>query len=671
MSEKSVKLTGSVSSGILDKLVLRQASVNESFSEDSSALLVVDSPNQNLSPEDFLGETLCLDIKTSAGRRYYHGIVVSMAHMHDTHASKTRYQLTVSSWTELLKRNQDFWIYQDKTIPAIIEEVFKRNGRGGSDYSLAGLSKSYPALEYCVQFGETDASFVRRLMEQEGIYFYFKHQAGSHTMMLVDHAGHHQPFPGYASIPYSPNHNQWMESEMELIHALGFAKVIRTPKYMLKDYNFKKPSDPLEVKAVGPQTKANSKYEKYDFPGNYPDTGKGQHYVDVRREEEQAKEKVMSGTARCRGIAVGHVVTATEHQVSGLQEPMLIASIQMVLTLPDQEANTQRSSGVECGFGAVPLSTPFRPGRPTPKPKAHGIYLAKVVGPPGEEIHTDEFGRVRVFFFWDRNVRKMEEASCWIRVAQPMAGKGWGFASVPRIGQEVLIEFENGDPDRPILTGRIHNAEQEVTYPLVAEKTVSGIKTRSTLQGGASEFNELRFEDKKGEEYVYVQAQKDFFCLTKNDRHDEIRRDHFVHIHRNRQQIIQGSDSLETEGASLSRINGQMQTHATGEWVLHSDSTVSVSSKSDLIQSTDAQYSLNAGSDGQIKVGTQLNVSAGETITLSAGGCSIIIGPNAIYLNGPVIQGGGAIPAQPRPAEVPEIPDATPTNEVQSHSQLK
>lgn len=671
MTDKPVKLTGSVSSGILDKLVLREANIRESLSVDSVAALVVDSPNQNLSPEDFLGETLCLDIKTTAGRRYHHGVVVSMAHLHDTHVSKTRYQLTVCSWTELLNRNQDFWIYQNKSIPDIIEEVFKRNGRGGSDYSLAGLSKTYPPVEYCVQFGETDSTFVRRLLEQEGIYYYFKHQAGAHTMMLVDHAGHHQPFPGYASIPYSPNHNLWMESDLELIQALGFEKGTRTPKYVLRDYNFKKPSDPLQVKAVGPQNKANQKFEKYDYPGKYPDTGLGQHYVDVRREEEQAYEKVMSGSARCRGIAVGHVVTASDHQVSGLQEPMLIAGIQLLLTLPDQEANVQRSSGVECAFTAVPLSTPFRPVRSTPKPKAHGIYLAKVVGPPGEEIHTDEFGRVRVFFFWDRNVRKMEEASCWIRVSQPMAGKGWGFASVPRIGQEVLIEFENGDPDRPILTGRIHNAEQEVSYPLVAQKTVSGIKTRSTLQGGVTEFNELRFEDKKGEEYVYVQAQKDLFCLTKNDRHDEVRRDQYVHIHRNRQQIIQGSDSLETEGASRNRINGEVQTHATQEWSLHSDSTVSVSSTGDLIQSTDSQYSLSVGRDGQLKVGTQLNVSAGECITLSAGACSIIIGPNAIYLNGPVIQGGGGVPAQPRPAEVPDVPELSPTDEVQSHSQLK
>lgn len=671
MAEKSVKLIGSVSSGILDKLILREATIRESLSNDSLAMLVVDSPDQNLSPEDFLGETLCLDIKTSAGKRYYHGIVVSMAHLHDTHASKTRYQLSVCSWTELLHRNQDFWIYQNKSIPSIIEEVFKRNGRGGSDYSLAGLSQSYPPLEYCVQFGETDANFVRRLMEQEGIYFYFKHQAGGHTLMLVDHAGHHQPFPGFASIPYSPNHNPWMESELELIHALGFEKVTRTPKYVLRDYNFKKPSDPLQVKAVGPQGKANQKFEKYDFPGKYTETSLGQHYVDVRREEEQAKEKSISGSARCRGIAVGHVVTATEHQVSGLQDPMLIASIQLNLTLPDHEANSQPVSGVDCIFTAFPLSTPFRAERLTPKPKAHGIYLAKVVGPPGEEIHTDQFGRVRVYFFWDRNVRKMEEASCWIRVAQPMAGKGWGFASVPRIGQEVLIEFENGDPDRPILTGRIHNAEQEVTYPLVAQKTVSGIKTHSTLQGGVTEFNELRFEDKKGEEYVYVQAQRDLLCLTKNDRHDEIRRDHFVHIHRNRQQIIQGSDSLETEGASLNRINGLVQTHATEEWVLHSDSTVSVSSKGDLIQSTDSQYSLTVGRDAQVKVGTQLNVSAGESITLSAGGCSIIIGPNAIYLNGPVVQGGSPIQAQPRPAEVPQVPDLNPSDDVQSHSQLK
>jgi type VI secretion system secreted protein VgrG len=498
-----------------DVLLMTGFSGTEEMSRLFRYTLQTISSDIAIKPAGIVGKSVSFAVKRADGSlRWFNGIVCRLA-AGSVETGFRQYILEVVPWLWFLSRTADCRIFQNKKIPKIIEQIFQ--DLGFSDYETSEIKGDHPDWEYCVQYRETDLNFVSRLMEQEGIFYYFRHERGKHTLVLADKKS------AYKDCPESEVEHEYSfsgQAEESTILSWDHRYEYRPGKWAQTDYDFEKPSTSLMTKASSVvQLTGVAKYEIYDYPGEYSDKSYGGSLTTLRMEEDEVPHDVASGTSTCKTFTPGgkfkikspilppesgkaYVVTAVEHFAT---EP---AGYGTGAGAGPQYSNT---------FTCIPDNVTFRPARLTPKPTIQGPQTAVVVGPSGEEIYTDEYGRVKVQFHWDREGTKDENSSCWIRVSQGWAGKEWGIVFHPRIGQEVIVEFLEGDPDRPIITGRVYNAEQMPPYKLPDNQTRSTIKSRSSKEGTADNFNELRFEDKKGEEEIYFHAEKDFNRVVENN----------------------------------------------------------------------------------------------------------------------------------------------------------
>ncbi len=450
-----------------------------------------------------LGTPATVSVEVPGGdRRHFAGIVAS-AGLEGGQGRHFAYRLTLRPWLWLLTRRSDTRIFQELNAEKILKQVF-----AAYEHNVEfALQDTYRNYEYCVQYRETDFNFVSRLMEQEGMYYYFRHEAGNHTLVIVDKMGAHSPFPGSESIPFNDVATE--HHDRDVISQWRMRLEVQSGKVTLNDYDFKKPSLALKAEHASQLKGAVAAYEQYDPPGDYVLKADGDRYASLRMEEIDARHQRIQGGGNARGIAVGHSFKLTDHPVDAQNGEYLVISTH----IDASHGGFESGSGGEhyaCSFTAMPTRNTFRAQRVTPKPTVPGPQTAVVVGPSGEEIHTDEFGRVKLQFHWDRLGKKDDKSSCWVRASHPLAGQAFGMLALPRVGQEVVVDFIEGDPDRPLITGRVYNAVQTVPYKLPDNKTVATFKTQSTMNGAASNFNELRFEDKKGSEHIYFQAEKDY-----------------------------------------------------------------------------------------------------------------------------------------------------------------
>jgi len=531
-----------------DVLLLEGFSGREAMSSLFSFTLYLLSESETISFAALVGKPATLSIKTGDGGEHYINGIISQFSQGHKESRFVHYHAVLVPWLWNLTLAADCWIFQEKTVPDIIQEVFRN--RGCSDFKLK-LSQNYPKRDYCVQYRETDFDFVSRLMEEEGIFYFFEQADGQHTLIMADSPGAHQPCPGQPSLPYNPQAgplgtdsvSDWLEEQE-----------IRPAKYALTDYNFETPSTNLGVNiptlvSVG----RNDQLEIYDYPGKYRKTGEGERYVKLRMEEQETPHTRSSGSSDCRSLVSGYLFNLTGHYRAA-------ASGSYLLTAVNHEASSNlRIGGGEAfysnTFTCIPGQVLYRPARITPRPVVMGPQTAVVVGRSGEEIDPDKYGRVKVQFHWDRLGKKNEKSSCWIRVAQVWAGKNWGGMYIPRIGQEVIVDFLEGDPDQPIITGRVYNADQMPPYDLPSNQTQSGIKSRSSKGGGTANFNEIRFEDKKGQEEVYVHAERNLTTVVEasesrsvgNSRTTTIQKDETLTIKQgNRNETLEkGNDTLK------------------------------------------------------------------------------------------------------------------------------
>ncbi|MCK4629396.1 MAG: type VI secretion system tip protein VgrG, partial [Sedimentisphaerales bacterium] len=531
----------------------------------------------------------------------------------------SHFQATIVPWLWFLTRVADCRIFQKITIPDIIKEVFRERGFTDFDDKLSG---SYREWEYCVQYRETDFNFVSRLMEQEGIYYYFRHENGKHTLVLADSIGAHEPFPDYEEIRYQPSGGAI--SKGEYISDWDVEKEVQPSQYALNDFDFKNPK--VDLRAVSKMecelTEAN--YEVYDYPGEYSVTQDGENYARTRIEELHTQYEVVSGNSDARGMCTGFTFKLTGYRLEAQCREYLITSATYQLDSGGYEAGRVGEGGpvYSCGFTAIDAQQPFRSSRNTSKPSISGPQTAEVVGPKGEEIHTDEYGRVKVQFHWDRQGMKDENSSCWIRVSQSWAGKNWGAMIIPRIGQEVIVEFLEGDPDRPIITGVVYNADNMPPYPLPANKTMSTLKSNSSKEGQG--FNEIRFEDKKDEEQIFVFAQKnqdvrvqnDSFEWVGNDRHLIVEKDKFEHVKNNRHEIVETDHKEEIRGNRHLKVNGNESKKVDGK--------LSLIVGADVAEEFDANHSEVTTGDYYLKA-KNIVIEAETNITLNVGNSYISI----------------------------------------------
>jgi len=505
------------------------------------------SPKTDLKPEDLLGKTVTVSTELREGaKRHLNGHVTRFG-ISGQRGSYYVYAATVRPWLWFLTRTSDCRIFQEMTVPDIVKKVF-------GDHSVASfefkLFRSYRTWTYCVQYRETDYNFVARLLEHEGIYWYFEHSDGKHKLILVDSQSAHDAAPGLKELPYVEDRST-VNPDTEYISDWRFARQVTTGKTAATSYDFERPSVKLDTNDKEARKYDLSDYEIFDWQGDYVKKPDGQQWTEDRLDELQTTYEPLHGMSNAHGIEVGRLLKMLKHPREDQNAEFLVTALSMNAQVTAYESGGEAGT-FQCDFSAIPSKQQYRPPRRTPKPFVQGPQSAVVTGPSGEEIYTDKYGRVKVQFHWDREAKKNEKTSCWVRVSHPWAGKNFGVIHIPRMGQEVIVDFLEGDPDQPIITGRVYNAEQMPPWDLPANATQSGILTRSSKGGGYGNANAIRFEDKAGSEQVWIHAEKNQDIEVEHDEthwvgHDRtktIDHDETTHVKHDRTETVDNNETI-------------------------------------------------------------------------------------------------------------------------------
>ncbi|MBS1794065.1 MAG: type VI secretion system tip protein VgrG [Acidobacteria bacterium] len=621
-------------------------------------------------PKRLLGQGVTISIAASDGStREFTGMVNKFSQGNrDVRFSYYYIQVVPHVW--LLTQKSQSRIFQQKSVPDVLKTVF-----AGFQVKYE-LQETYEPRNYCVQYRETDFDFATRLMEEEGIYYYFEHSGGTHKMIVADTPQSHRDCPGKATIPFfvKADQNQYFVGSISSF--LSDSRV-QTGKVTLWDYNFELPTNRLDFVQPSRFSFGDSqKLEKYDYPGGYArkydgiDKGGGDQAGELNKvfnDREKTVKKMMesldaqvttaTGNSDCCSITAGYRFSLINHPNNEVNKQYTIVTVtheaeQNPAYVSNEGATEPYTNSFTCithGAG----QPPFRPLRKTPKPIVQGAQTAVVVGPGGEEIFTDKYGRVKVQFNWDREGKVNESSSCWIRVGQLWAGNKWGAMFIPRIGMEVIVHFLEGDPDQPIITGCVYNPQTMPPYTLPDEKTKSGIKTNSSKGGGG--FNELRFEDKKGSEQIFIHAEKNQDIRVKNDCKETIKHDRHLTIENDQYEKVTKDKHLQVGGDHNEKIGG----------------TMSLKVGSDLQEKVGSNYALDAGMGVHIKAGMTAVIEAGTNVTLKVGGNFVSVSPAGVTISGTMvmINSGGAAgsgagcspdtPKDPKPADDAQAGSAT------------
>jgi type VI secretion system secreted protein VgrG len=576
------------------------------------------SPDTEIKPHEVLGQKATIRLDLPDNRvRYFNGHVALFSYLGMSGTSAV-YQATLKPWLWLLNFTADCRIFPDKTVPEIVKSVFHKYGQ--ADFKEV-LSPDHPSYNHVVQYRETDFNFVSRLLQQEGIYYFFKHAADKHTLVLANGVSAHEPAPGYELIPYMPPTRSGRDQTIHFDY-WKVSQEIKPSAYVLNDFDFEKARVNLLARRRSlPDEERHSTGEVFDFPGRYLERQQGQQLATTRMEELHEESQTIEVEGNPWGLGVGNIFTLPNPPRSDKGIEFLVTSAHYEIRSPDLRSGS--GSGQEDPFSAkytlLPFSEQFRPRRSIPKPAVLGPQTAIVVGSKktaesdSEEILTDSFGRVRVRFHWERigtnhpEIRGDQDLgdennTCWVRVAQMWAGNRWGSMHIPRIGQEVVVEFLEGDPDRPLITGSVYNSDNMPPYELPANKTQSGIKSRSTKGGNASNFNEIRFEDKKGEEELHMQAERDMSTLVKHDqsltvdvnRSITVGADETTTVHGKRTTTVKKDDKKTVHGSETTTVDMNRALIVTGE------SKTEVSKKATLTFSADRETTVDGTDESTV-----------------------------------------------------------------------
>lgn len=622
------------------------------------------SKDPNIKFEKILGQniTIRLDLPNNK-KRYFNGYISRFSQV-GTSGIYHAYHATVHPWLWFLTRTADCRIFQNKTVPDIIKEVLKEQGFTDIKDALGGVQ--YRTWEYCVQYRETDFNFVSRLMEQEGIYYFFTHEQNKHTLVLSNTVSSHEPFPEYEQITYYPPENQ-QHREEEHIFDWSLSQEVQPGIYALNDYDFKQPKANLQVKSAISRKHDRATMEIFDYPGEYVTSAEGEAYVRSRVEELQAEFERAHGQANARGLAVGSTFKLQGYPRSDQNREYLVVSASHMLVSDAYDSSPSAGQGEEysCTFSTMHIQETFRPARLTPKPMVQGPQTAVVVGPSGEEIHTDKYGRVKVQFHWDRYGKRDENSSCWVRVSHPTAGKSWGSVQIPRVDQEVIISFLEGDPDQPIITGRVYNADQMPPHGLPQAGMVSGMKSNSTPGGGG--YNEMSMDDTKGKEKVTVHGQYDMNTTVEHDQTntvnnkftETIKSDATIKITEGnyRHDIVAGTATYHVKGALTENFD------ATQATTVKDNITIKSTGGAIVVSSDSAHVKIEAATKITLHTGAStIEMDSGGNIKIDAVNVAIN-GKTSVTVKGGIVTSEAKAEHQTKGAIV--VSDGSATNTVQ------
>jgi type VI secretion system secreted protein VgrG len=610
-----------------------------------------------------VGKGVTISVAAGGGDRYFHGIC-SRFSQSGTVGRHATYRADIVPWLWFLTRTSDCRIFQKKAVPDIVKQLFGEYGFTDYRFRLTG---AFEPREYCVQYRETDFNFVARLLEEEGIFFFFEHEDGKHTLVVANSARAHDPCPVLDRVRFV--HEQESVSEDDVVTRFSKEQEVRASKCALTDYNFETPSLDLAASATGSDPRT---YELYDYPACAPKRDRTEALARIRQEEEDTTRVLFRGAGYARSLTSGYKFSL---RAQGDGVPTTFDG-SYVLTGVRHRASESYAGGEEShvsyenDFECIQASVPFRPARRSPRPVVHGVQTAVVVGPGGEEIFVDKYGRVKVQFFWDREGKRDENSSCWLRVSQPWAGKGWGGVSIPRIGQEVIVSFLEGDPDQPIIVGRVYNGEQMPPYGLPGSGVVSGLKSQTHKGSG---YNELSMDDTAGKEKITIHGQYDMNTTVEHDQTDVIHNNRTTTIDvddtesvGSNQSITVGADQTESVGANrktdigsndTESVGGNQETSIGGNQTLEVGGNRTASTGGNEALDVGGNHTISVGGNQTFEVGGNQSITVGGNqtieatgpisitsaakITLEAAGSKIEIGPSGV-----TIQSGGLVTLQ-------------------------
>lgn len=648
-----------------DALLLESFTGQEGLSQLFSYQLELLSENPKVAFDSILGQKVSFGVNGPTGhdKRFVHGIVSSFTQL-PSNLRLTRYRAEVVPQFWLFTRRANCRIFQGKSVDEILKLVLT-----GLDvaYELTG---SFPKRDYCVQYRETDFAFVSRLMEEEGIFYFFKHTASAHKLVIANAPSAHSDIPGETHLHYDELAGGGRDEER--ISHWQKTQEIGAGKYSLRDYDYLSPSQNvradrtvLPVVQVGKvshklQLPANTNLEVYDYPagiarfhqnGHASLSGEMSSTVTTGMQEMDRSQFVVSGNSNVHWLTAGCKFNLDRHphaDGSYVLTRVVHVATEGGLYSQNFEIPSLYSNSFEC----LPLALPYRPARETEKPHVWGCQTAVVVGPSGEEIYVDKHSRVKVQFHWDREGKKDANSSCWVRVASFWAGKNWGSIHIPRIGQEVIVDFLEGDPDQPIIIGSVYNAEQMPPWELPANKTQSGILSRSSPGGAYANANAIRFEDKKGSEQLWIHAEKNQDIEVENDETHWVGKDRSVTVDHDETNHVK-HDRTTNVDSNDSETVGQKQTIKIGssqEITIGSSQTITIaSSKTESIASS---RSTSIASSDTLTVGSSVTVTAGGSVTITAGagvtitsGAPLTITAPMVTLNAAMVSVAGVLQA--------------------------
>lgn len=563
------------------------------------------SGDPDIDPLKMLGGAVSIEGESDP-KRWFSGLVSDfrLTRIEDRQAY---YEAIVRPWLWFSGNATDCRIFQNMSVVEIVEKIFSKYPQAKFEKRLQG---SYPPRDYCVQYDESDLDFVQRLLEHEGVMYFFEHDDGEHTLILADAMNKLKPAPGYETVPYHFE-GQGARRDVEYITKWIPGSSVRPGAYTHTDYDFKKPGASLMAKSDQAFGHKLASGENYRQPGAHLDVGRGDKIASIRREELQAVHQRIAAAGTVRGLFSGCTFKLDGFPRDDQNQEYLVVSVEYRVFDPGHHTGIEtEGESFTVVLGVAPTSLPYRPPRITPRPVMRGPQTATVVGPSGEEIFTDEYARVKVQFHWDRLGKNDQNSSCFVRVSQTWAGSGYGFIQIPRIGQEVIVDFIEGDPDLPIITGRVYNAAQMPPYGLPGSATQSGWKSDSSKGGGG--YNELMFEDKAGSELVNFQAQKDHNLLIKNDRTKLVQHDQSDRI---------DHDAKHSVGHNLDEDVGNNKTVKVGvdqKTDIGSNDTETVGKNRSLTVGSNETISIGSNSTETIGANHAQTVAIAQAITVGA-----------------------------------------------------
>lgn len=564
------------------------------------------SPAANLPLKPMVGKDLCVNIELDGGGKRHISGLVTAARVVGHEGRSVTYELRMEPWLKLLTHTSDYKAFQNKTVVDILDEVL-------AEYPYPvekRLVESYPVRTWQVQYGETDFDFLQRLMQEWGIYWWFEHSEDSHTLVLADAISAHKACPDSPLVEW---HQEGLKLDKEFIHTITANESLRTGQWVLDDFDFTKPRSLLANTVANPRETGHATYEHYEWPGDYFDKSEGEMLTRIRMEAQRSPGSRVLGGGNIRTLMTGYTFTLENYPTAEVNQEYLLMQTLLFVQDNAQHSGQDQHFTFSTRFELHPTCEVFRPQRTVSKPHTKGPQSAIVTGPSGQEIWTDQYGRVKVQFGWDRYGKMDENSSCWIRVSYPWAGKGFGMIQIPRIGQEVLVDFKNGDPDLPIIVGRTYNQDTMPPWGLPGMASQSGIFSHS-LYGGPTNGNMLRFDDKTGAEEVKFHAEKDLNTTVKNnethtvmvDRTKTIIKNETNSIGEDRNTTVTKNDGLSVKLAQTINIGttyrldvGDQFTLRCGNaaLVLHKDGSIEFCGKQLMLHTSDVMQLIGKGID--------------------------------------------------------------------------